>query len=154
MTKKQLEVIAIRFRQAIVDAKRDEAFDHMDRMSKFPNGCCDDAADLFAHYLFHKFGIVSNRISGSYYDGNPVNNCSHSWLEIDGIVIDLTGSQFKYDPVFLNYDYDVYVGRMDKFHRLFEIEYKQPSRGIEDLGESCWDRMYCIYETVIQYLED
>lgn len=152
MTKKQLEVIATHFRQAIVDAKKEGAFDHRDRMSRFPHGCCDDTADLFAHYLFCEYGLVSNRVNGVYYDGNPENSCSHSWLELDGMVIDLTGSQFKYDPVFLNYDYDVYVGRMDKFHELFEIEYKQQSRGIKGLGDSCQNRMYVLYETIVQYL--
>ena len=153
MTKEQLMDIATQFRQAIVTAKEDGAFDYKDRMSRFPRGCCDDTADLFAHYLYHKYRIISTRVDGSHYDGNPGNNCSHSWQEIDGLVIDLTGSQFKCDPVFLSYDKDVYVGPMDAFHRLFEVERQEPSRGIEDLG-GCWDRMRGLYETIIRYLAD
>ena len=153
MTKKELTGIAVKFHHAIIAAKEDAAFAYKDRMSRFPEGCCDDTADLFTHYLYTKYGIVSTRIDASYHDGNPENNCSHSWQEIDDIVIDLTGSQFKNDRVFLNYNKEVYVGPIDAFHELFEIDRKERSRGIEDLSVDCWDRMYHLYDTIIRFLE-
>lgn len=152
MTKAHLENIATQFRQAIITAKENRAFANNDRMSQFPRGCCDDTADLFAHYLYHKYKIVSVRIDGSHHDGTPENNCSHSWQEVDGLVVDLTGGQFNCNPTFLSYDVDVYVGQMDEFHRMFEIERSFPSIGIESLGEGCWYRMYSLYEIIIRYL--
>lgn len=155
MTKAQLTNLATRFRQAIVTAKKERAFLRNDRMSEFPRGCCDDTADLFSHYLYHEYGTVSIRIDGSYHDGNPENSCGHSWQEVDGLIVDLTGSQgqFKYDPLFLNYDKDVYVGSTDDFHALFRVERGEPCRGIEDLSSDCWNRMYGLYETIMRYLE-
>lgn len=154
MTKARLLSIATQFRQAIVAAKEDKAFAFNDRMSGFPRGCCDDAADLFAHYLYHKYRIVSIRIDGAHHDGNPENNCGHSWQEIEGLIVDLTGSQFYYNSTLLNYDIDVYVGQMDEFHSLFEVERSFPSRGIEELSEGCWCRMYGLYEIIIRYLAE
>lgn len=122
-------------------------------MSGFPRGCCDDTADLFAHYLYQKYGIVSLRVDGSYHDGDPEHNCGHSWQEVEGLIIDLTGDQFKYDPVFLNYDQEVYIGSLDKFHALFEVEYREPSYGIESLGSDCWNRMRRLYNIIVEYIE-
>lgn len=153
MTTKQLFDIAVSFRRAIVDARDERAFSFRDRMSRFPNGCCDDTADLFAHFLYHKYGIVSTRIDGTHYDDNPDNNCSHSWQEIDGLIIDLTGSQFRYDTVYINYDKDVYIGPMDAFHKLFEKTNIKQYKGIEDLNSDCWDRMFKLYDTIICFLE-
>ena len=42
MTTKQLLDIAVSFRQAIVEARDNGAFSFRDRMSRFPNGCCDE----------------------------------------------------------------------------------------------------------------
>lgn len=146
MKKEKLTDIAIKFHQAIVTAKKNRAFHYYDRMSRFPFGCCDDVADLFAHYLYHEYGIISLRVDGSYYDENSANNCSHSWQEIGDLIIDLTGSQFINDPVLLNYSKEVYVGSIDEFHMLFEIDNRKPSRGIEDLNERCWGRMNGLYK--------
>ena len=57
----------------------------------------------------------------NYYDDEGVQ--SHAWLELsDGVIVDITGDQFKYDKVFLNYNVPVYVGKMDAFHALFDVE--------------------------------
>ena len=152
MTTGQLRAEAARFRKAIEKAKSNIQFSYKDRMSRFPRGCCDDTADLFAHYLFRVFGVTTIRVDGAYYDGNPENNCSHSWQELDGIIIDLTGDQFEYNPVFLNYSESVYVGPIDDFHKLFEVERRVQSCGIESLASASWNRMYQLYNTIMQYL--
>jgi len=153
MTKYQLRQEAASFRDAIVRAKRDRAFGRRDRMNEFPRGCCDDIADLFTHYLYHKYGVDSIRVDGDYYDGNFDNNCSHSWQEVGKSIVDITGDQFKYDPVFLNYDKSVYVGPMDDFHSLFDIKRAEYSCGIENLNIDSWDRMYELYNTILSYME-
>ncbi len=155
MMRIELYDIASTFRQAIVKTKKHGAFNYMDRMNCFPDGCCDDTANLFAHYLYHEHGILSVRIDASYHDGNPERNTGHSWQEVDGMVVDLTGSQtqFRNDPIFLNYSHDVYVGPMDDFHRLFEENRREYMRGIEDLGNSSWYRMYGLYTTIMKNMK-
>ncbi len=154
MTKEFLAEIARRFREAIIIAKRNGEFEQKDKMYNFPYGCCDDAADLFAHYLFHTYNITSIIVFGSYHDGNPSHNCSHAWLELDNIIIDLTGSQFKNESVLLNYNKELYIGPVDEFHMLFEVYRKEHSRGIDGLSSSCWDRMYGLYETIFHYINN
>lgn len=153
LSKEELYNQAVAFRQAIMAAKEDGKFSFKDRMISFPKGCCDDTVDLFAHYLYLYFGIISERIDGTYYDLDPWNNCSHSWLEINGWVVDLTGDQFKNDSTFLRYDKEVYVGEIDAFHSLFEEYRRVEFCGIEDLSENCWERMYSLYNIILKYLE-
>lgn len=155
MTKEQFREIAIKFRQAIIAAKDDGAFESNDRMSLFPRGCCDDTADLFSHYLYREYHIISERIDGTHYDENPENISSHSWQEVNGLVVDLTGSQpqFKYNSTYLNYNVDVYVGPKDKFHKLFEERRREPCKGIEDLGTGCQNRMYHLYTIIKLYIK-
>lgn len=154
MNQHDLYECACRFRKAIVAAKEDRRFNKDFRMRDFPNGCCDDASDLFAHYLFHEKDIESKYIRGAFYNGDPEYNCSHVWLEVAGYIVDLTGSQsqFRNDPVFLKYCRDTYVGVMDSFHELFEIDRVECRRGIENLGVDSWNRMYNLYDTIMEYM--
>ena len=153
ISKEEITSIANRFRCAILSAKDNREFDFKDRMQNFPYGCCDDTADLFAHYLYHEFGIPSLRVDGKYYSDNPEDSCGHSWQIVDGLVIDLTGSQFKHNSVFHNYDKDVYVGEEDDFYRMFEIRRCDRFKGIECLGIDSHARMYKLYEIIMKYFK-
>lgn len=155
MTKAQLEKEAYRFRQSIEDAKVAGEFksnkNRPERMNNFPHDCCDDAADLFTHYLFQKYKIDSIRIDGEYYD-KKYGRCAHSWQVTDGWLIDLTGDQFETDssiPIKAN---AVYVGEMDAFHRQFQIFRQEHSCGIECLGSGCWERMNGLYDSIMKYI--
>lgn len=155
MTKSQLEKEAYRFRQAIEDAKEAGEFKsnkyRFERMNRFPHDCCDDAADLFTHYLFIKYNVDSIRVDGEYYDKKH-GRCAHSWQVTDGLLIDLTGDQFEADasiPIKAN---AVYVGAMDAFHRQFQIFRKERSCGIECLGNGSHERMYGLYDSIIKYI--
>ena len=148
--REKFEIIAGQFYQSIITAKKNGEFDYRDRMSRFPNGCCDDTVDLFSHHLYHKYGIISTRVDGVYHNENQENSYWHSWQEIGGIVIDLTGSQFKYESALLNYSIEPYVGPVDSFHGMFEVK-KSQSRGIEELGYDCQERMYGLYQIVNRY---
>lgn len=154
LSKKQLTEIATQFRQAIITAKNNCEFDPHDRMSRFPSDCCDDTADLFTHYLFQKYGIMSKRVNGTCWDEDSKCRQGHAWQEIDGIIIDLTGSQFKDRNNFLNYDNIIYVGPMDSFHELFEVYYSELSTGIQNLNSSSWKRMNSLYKTITRYLAE
>ena len=102
--------LAWKFRQAIDTAKANGKFNYRDRFSRFHNGCCDDACDLLGKYLRGK-GIHTVQIQGTFRDGNPEHTTGHAWLQLDdGIIIDITGVQFRYDELFLKFNEPVYVG--------------------------------------------
>lgn len=121
-----------------------------ERMNRFPHDCCDDTADLFTHYLFHKYGIDSVRIDLEYYDEYLRCSCGHSWQETEWWLIGLTGDQFKNDPSVPIKVKAVYVGKMDVFHRQFSVKRRERSCGIECLGDGCWERMYKLYDVIVQ----
>ena len=158
MNKSDLLREAKQFRKAIEKAKDADEFAPKDfepeRMNEFPNDCCDDTADLFTHYLFHKFGIESIRVDSFFYDDVLEITRGHSWQEINDWVIDLTGDQFDNVPAILIKGPAVYVGRMGKFHQQFDIYRTEYSYGIECLGDGCKDRMYWLYDTIMKYLEE
>ena len=68
-------------------------------------------------------------------------------------MVDLTGDQFRNDSAFLRYDKEVYIGEMDRFHLLFEEYRREEFCGIEDLSENSWERMYSLYNAILEYLE-
>lgn len=158
MNKSDLLREAKQFRKAIEKARDADEFAPKgfkpERMNEFPNDCCDDTADLFTHYLFHKFGIDSIRVDGSFYDDALEITRGHSWQEIDGWVIDLTGDQFDKVPAVLIKGPAVYVGRKGRFQQQFDIKRTVNSCGIECLGDDCKDRMYWLYNTIMKYLEE
>ena len=157
MDKTNLIKEAKRFRAAIEKARDAGAFEPKDfnreRMSEFPYECCDDTADLFTHYLFHEFGTDSIRIDGHFYSSRLECRRGHSWQITDGWLVDLTGDQFEDDPDVPIKGTDVYIGRMGKFHQQFKIDRCERSCGIEYLGNSCWDRMYGLYHTILKYID-
>ncbi len=90
-------------------------------------------------------GSVKGCYSGdtTYYCGvHPLteenqerNPQSHAWVILNGgLIVDITGDQFKDNEEFLDYDIPVYVGKMDDFHRLFS------SKQVEHIGGiDCYD---------------
>jgi hypothetical protein len=118
MRYQDISEIALTFRKAILKAKYNMKFNSRDRMSNFPDGCCDDSCDLLAHYLFTAYGIHTKQGNGIYRDNNPYNTTNHAWLVMnDGIIIDITADQFKF---FSEYTEGIYVGKKIAFYRRLE----------------------------------
>lgn len=117
MDKTKLFEMSSSFRKAMEDAI-DSGNLHDVNLLGFPNGCCTYASDLLQRYLFEN-GIVTIQMSGEY--GNGWTAESHAWLEtLDGIVIDITGDQYKNKS--LKFTIPVYVGtRFDGFHDRFDL---------------------------------
>lgn len=148
-----LEVLVYNFRKAIEAAKRNNEPGELFR--KFPVGQCDHTSDILAQYLIDN-GISSvTYINGTYYYDDNHNSQEHTWLLVNGCVIDITGDQFKYQKELLNYDIPIYIGPMTDFHRLFEIN---PGGMNEHFGlESQWlyyHKLETWYKIILQYLED
>lgn len=147
--------LVTKFREAIDIARGDDAFLTDLCFGNFPRACCGDASDLLAHYLL-KYGVRTNYVCGNYYENDGGYGQSHAWLELlDGTIIDITGDQFRYSDIFLNYDIPVYVGKMDEFHALFEVEERDVREGvtIDKLGEFCYPRLKRLYDIIMQYID-
>lgn len=118
MRNRDIYDIAVTFRSAILEAKYNRKFDHSDRMSNFPCGCCDDSCDLLAYYLLTSYDINTKQGNGRYSDNNPYNTTNHAWLVMDdGTVIDITIDQFEF---FSKYTEGVYVGKKISFYKNLE----------------------------------
>ena len=119
-------------------------------MLSFPDGCCTYASDLLQKHLYKK-GIITDYMSGQYGDG--FNSESHAWLETkDGIVIDITGDQYKNKE--LKFTTPVYVGsRVNGFHDKFKLDARVAYSNIKDplVSYSDFDRRY---DAVMKYYVD
>ena len=131
----RIEYLATEFRHAIEDAINSGEFDDDINFRRFPCGCCGYTSDLLAKYL-HQHKITTWYISGVY----DKEYQQHTWLQTEvGLIIDITGDQFKRHRGVLHYDKSVYVGDVDYFHSLFKtqepiIGYQEPI--IDWLGET------------------
>lgn len=141
MINKRLEDIVLRFRQAIVEAKRDFEFDRDDRMSLFPRGCCDDASELLAHYLYTLGYNDLVEVNAVYDDGIFENITNHVWLENHrGVIIDITADQFMEDT-------EVYIGEYNAFYRSLRDRRVDNCYAIEN-SERLWND----YRIIMGYL--
>lgn len=114
----KLKNIAENFRLAIEEAQK--AGELKGNMKFFPNGSCSYTCDLLQRYL-HEQGIETFCFYGQASYGECVE--SHVWLETeDGIIIDITGDQYKSRIGKFYNSISVYVGSMTPFYRLFEQE--------------------------------
>ncbi|HBQ2311561.1 hypothetical protein [Klebsiella quasipneumoniae] len=89
--------------------------------SDFPSGCCGDTTDLLAFLIYEKFGVMPLHRSGTYWehikpDSRLRDGNNHAWLELSGMIIDLTADQFN-DRGFDNPA--VMITKCHKFHDLF-----------------------------------
>ncbi|MBP3199682.1 MAG: hypothetical protein J6N21_22170 [Butyrivibrio sp.] len=151
-SKRKVEKLAEHFRGAIDIAVKNNDFPLRDRMHRFPFGCCDDASDLLAFYLKQN-GIETAQINGVYRDEDPENITNHVWLKTqDGLIIDITGDQFRLRPELLNYSVPVYVGDEDALHCLFQDRRQQANFEFE-LNETMGQRrMFELYNIISEYL--
>ena len=116
-------------------------------MSSFPFGCCSYASNLLNKHLM-QYGINTVFVSGRY--GYGPDGEKHEWLETDdGIVIDITGDQYKYKQ--LKFVEPVWVWtRKNGFHDKFELDEPIPYLIDEDLyvSYSDFDRRY---DSIMRY---
>lgn len=146
-----LEELVFKFRHAIESAKESEADGYY--FCKFPTGQCGTTSDMLAQYLIDNGYNHITYVNGTFYGNTPFDNQSHTWLEVNGLVIDIAGDQFKYHDQPLKYDIPVYVGPMNTYYRQFEIT---PGGAHEHLGlEKSWSNYYDLknwYEAIKRYM--
>lgn len=109
MTNESLVEIVERFRDAADEVvMADGAPEHM---LGFPRGCCGTMSDMLGEYL-NSLGI------GVFlYVRAGRAKASHAWVELDGIVIDITSDQFQGRP-------RVYVGEADAWYKKWKVDAK------------------------------
>lgn len=151
---KVLKILACDFRKAIDEAKENNEPEIFFR--KFPNGQCGHTSDILAQYFIdNNIGPITY-VNGTYYsdiNDDPDDRQAHTWLIVDGLVIDITGDQFRNRKKPLKYDVPVYVGPMTEYYKLFEVG---PGGSCEHLGlEKHWsdyDKLKEWYDTILRYL--
>ncbi len=146
--------LVIQFRNAINAAKHAGEFQNDCSFRNFPRGCCGDTCVLLAQYLL-EHGIRTVYVCGTYRDKISENIQSHAWLLTENkLILDITGDQFLHNPIFMNYCESVYIGPMDEFHKLFNIDKRDVHEniGIAYLGEICKPRLMKLYRKITEYL--
>lgn len=150
----EIKGLVNQFRNAINAAKDAGEFDNDFSFCRFPRGCCGDASCLLAQYLL-KNDIKTYYVCGTYRDDITESIQSHAWLQtIDQTIIDITGDQFWNDLEFFNYNISVYIGKGDRFHRLFKVEERniRESVNLDDLGRICQPRLKQLYAKILKYI--
>ena len=94
-----------KFRLAVEECKDNIGIDWF---KDFPLGCCQDASLMLALYLHRKGFGVAELVSGSK------GRNSHAWLELDGLIIDITADQFKEGKE------KVIISKKSEFHNAFK----------------------------------
>jgi hypothetical protein len=69
----------------------------------FPYGSCDPASQVLGRFLHETLGINVMIVYGER-DFPSVRNCTHRWLECDGLIVDVTADQFGQDPIIVTRD--------------------------------------------------
>jgi hypothetical protein len=114
-----LHQLASAFRKAIEEAKHDFP-DYLKRkFASFPEQTCGHASTLLALYLMERgFNEVQQ-----VFNGCRGKNCdeSHAWLEVGGLIVDITADQFsdRIEPVVVTRDHT--------WHSEFYGEIREPA---------------------------
>ena len=82
----ELHEIATRFRRAI--ETRQSSLRLFWLRDGFPKGCCREASDMLGVFLHDRFAVEATVVRGQLDDH------SHAWLMIDGLIVDITADQF------------------------------------------------------------
>ena len=116
--------LASQFRRAMDEAHYNGDFIYDCTFKNFPVGCCDHSSDLLAHYLLTN-DIKTVNVFGEYHTGAYDSDgfeitYPHAWLQTaNGIIIDITGDQFRLKSDLLYFDEPCYIGAETEFHQLF-----------------------------------
>jgi hypothetical protein len=112
----QLHELVSEFRASIKSLAESGHWFEVSINNDFPSGACDDSSQLLAAYLTDQGYPGALRVSGSS-GGNNQELCTHVWLSLEGLLIDITGSQFE------NYEQPaILIAEKDDFLSTFKVE--------------------------------
>lgn len=104
----------------------------------------EDETNVYKHLL----DLIKNNKSAKTRTKSPAYEAELK----EQIIIDITGDQFCDREEFLRYNKQVYVGKMDKMHRLFKINNKHECRGLAGVGDINEFRLCSLYGKIKKYL--
>ena len=94
MSQRELGVVVAEFRSALKELVEMGHWFGVSITKEFPHASCDDSSLLLAAYLADQGYPGALRVHGQSGGCNRELN-SHVWLDLDGTLIDITGSQFE-----------------------------------------------------------
>lgn len=146
-----LKILVLNFRKAIEAAKANNEQGELFR--KFPVGQCGNTSDILAQHLIDSGIGPVTYVNGTYYGDDWDDRWTHAWLVVKGLVVDITGDQFKHNKEPLTCDVPVYIGPMIEYYQLFEVG---PGGKHEHFGlEKQWNNYHELkdwYNTILGYL--
>jgi hypothetical protein len=89
------------------------AHDHDIMFQSFPRGTCGPVSELLGRYL-----VEVARLDAGYVCAEWLGDGSHAWIEVDGIIVDITADQFGQAPVI--------VTRHSPWHQTWTREAPRP----------------------------
>ena len=112
---------------------------HHDYISKtyfggFPTGSCGCSADILAEYFISKGAKNIEYVYGERDGG------SHGWLELDGLIIDITADQFEdgIESIFISYNRD--------FHEQFSPLERNDKPGVNAVLRDPYNKFKALME--------
>ena len=128
MVQRELGVVVSEFRAALKELAESGFWFGVSITNEFPHASCDDSSMLLAAYLTDQGYPGARRVHGRSGGRNRELN-THVWLDLDGTLIDITGSQFNDD----GYDQaEIVISQHDPFLASFKPE---KERRIADFRE-------------------
>ena len=94
MSQRELAVVVAEFRSALKGLVDDGHWFGVSITKEFPHASCDDSSLLLAAYLSDQGYPGAMRVNGKS-GGKKGELSSHVWLDLNGTLIDITGSQFE-----------------------------------------------------------
>lgn len=76
-------------------------------LQSFPSSCCGVVSELLGEFLNRTLGLQAEYVCGERSGG------THAWLELSGVVVDITGDQFEGRP-------PVFCAEKDAWYRSWE----------------------------------
>ncbi len=112
-------LVAYAFREEL---EKQKGLDQLpDHLKKFPCGCCGVVSELLGDYFNTQLGLRVEYVCGEKDGG------SHAWIELDGVVIDITSDQFEGRP-------PVFIAAKDSWYTSWE----EASRNFAIHHPSAW----------------
>ncbi|TDJ77299.1 hypothetical protein E2H86_08945 [Pseudomonas putida] len=137
MSQRELGVVVAEFRSALKQLVEEGHWFGVSISKNFPHASCDDSSLMLAAYLSEQGYPGALRVHGRN-GGRKGELGSHVWLDLNGTIIDITGSQFD--------DYDqpeIVIAQNDPFLATFKPDRE---RRVADFRETEFLPKYYFYE--------
>lgn len=134
----EIRKLAKEFRAAFAELKAEDV-PLSEHLLNFPRGCCGDASDLLVEY-FRQKGIEVESVSGVRRSG------THAWLEVDGLIVDITADQFP------GVQEEVLVTHDKSWHNQFKNQ-KRSDSNFREFGRYNSDRLSGVYDILMDIIQ-